>query len=302
MPQKRMEYFRLLFDHLAWIKHQFLSGIRASRKVGNLWGMMRGVEGVRKSIHQSWLAKGSRLGLRFFREFRKRLRRERLALFKSGQWHFLLDNALVHNSILVTDYLSKMGINTVSQLPYSPDLAVTFGYSLSTEAVVVRQFKRGKRMWRRSLTRPHKRNSMGPSRSCWNGTTSVLQPDEITSTQTKWCNYVLVLVCLGLVLWHINLCRLFNAKYCLVGWGCRIHRLRLGRGVRHVVHRYSNTDTTAAWKKTVLSNRSDFHMTNSLSKAVHAFASHVLMSFSVNEIQLFWDLTELFWHLTVCVI
>ena len=28
---------------------------------GSLWGMMRGVGGVRKSIHQSWLAKG--LGL-----------------------------------------------------------------------------------------------------------------------------------------------------------------------------------------------------------------------------------------------
>ena len=28
----------------------------------------------------------------------------------------------VHNSILVTDYLTKMGINTVSHLPYSPDL------------------------------------------------------------------------------------------------------------------------------------------------------------------------------------
>ena len=61
MPQKRMEYFRLLFDHLAWIEHQFLSGIRDSRKAGSLWGMMRGVGGVRKSIHQSWLAKG--LGL-----------------------------------------------------------------------------------------------------------------------------------------------------------------------------------------------------------------------------------------------
>ena len=63
MPQKRMECFRLLFDHLAWIEHQFLSGIRDSRKAGSLWGMMRGVQGVRKSIHQSWLAKGLRLGL-----------------------------------------------------------------------------------------------------------------------------------------------------------------------------------------------------------------------------------------------
>ena len=57
MPQKRMEYFRLLFNHLALIEHQFLSEIRDSRKPGSLWGMMRGVGGVRKSIHQSWLAK-----------------------------------------------------------------------------------------------------------------------------------------------------------------------------------------------------------------------------------------------------
>ena len=56
-----MECFRLLFDHLAWIEHQLLSGIRDSRKAWSLWGMMRGVGGVRKSIHQSWLAKGSGL-------------------------------------------------------------------------------------------------------------------------------------------------------------------------------------------------------------------------------------------------
>ena len=61
-PQKLMKCFRLLLEHLAWIKHQFLSGIIDSRKVGSLWGMMRAVGGVRKSIHQSWLAKG--LGLR----------------------------------------------------------------------------------------------------------------------------------------------------------------------------------------------------------------------------------------------
>ena len=63
MPQKRMECFRLLFDHLAWIDHQFLGGIRDSRKAGSLWGMMRGVGGLRKSIHQSWLVKGLGLGL-----------------------------------------------------------------------------------------------------------------------------------------------------------------------------------------------------------------------------------------------
>ena len=36
---------------------------------------------------------------------------------------FHQDNAPVQNSILVTDYLSKMGIKTVSQPPYSSDLA-----------------------------------------------------------------------------------------------------------------------------------------------------------------------------------
>ena len=57
------------------------------------------------------------------REFRKRFRRKRPALFKSGQWHFHQDNAPVHNSILVTDYLTKMGIKTVTYPPYNTDLA-----------------------------------------------------------------------------------------------------------------------------------------------------------------------------------
>ena len=48
---------------------------------------------------------------------------KRPALFKSGQWHFYWDNAPVHNSILVTDYLTKMGIKTVPHPPYSRDLA-----------------------------------------------------------------------------------------------------------------------------------------------------------------------------------
>ena len=37
--------------------------IKDSRKAGSLWGKMRGVGGVRKSMHQSWLAKGLGLGL-----------------------------------------------------------------------------------------------------------------------------------------------------------------------------------------------------------------------------------------------
>ena len=61
-----MECFRLLLEHIAWIEHQFLSGMRDSRKAGSLWGMMRGVGGVRKSIDQSWSAKALALGLLFW--------------------------------------------------------------------------------------------------------------------------------------------------------------------------------------------------------------------------------------------
>ena len=120
-----MECIRLLLEHLAWIEHLFLSGIRDSRKAGSLWGMMWGVGRVGKSIHQSWLAKGLGLGLLCWglRDFRKRFRQKRPVHFKSGHWHFHPDNAPVHNSILVTDYLTKIGIKTVPQPPYSPDLA-----------------------------------------------------------------------------------------------------------------------------------------------------------------------------------
>ena len=63
MSQKPIECFRLLLYHVAWIAHQCLSGIRDSKMVGTLWGMMKGVGGVSKWIRQSWLAKGLRLEL-----------------------------------------------------------------------------------------------------------------------------------------------------------------------------------------------------------------------------------------------
>ena len=47
----------------------------------------------------------------------------RPALFKSAQWHFHQDNTPVLNSILVTDYLTKMGIKTVPQPPFIPGVA-----------------------------------------------------------------------------------------------------------------------------------------------------------------------------------
>ena len=60
------ETYGMILDHLAWIEHQFLNGIRNSRKSGCLWGMKRGVGGLRKSKHQSWLTKGLGLGLLYW--------------------------------------------------------------------------------------------------------------------------------------------------------------------------------------------------------------------------------------------
>ena len=180
MPQKRMECFRLILEHLAWIEHQFLSGIRDSRKAGSLWGMMGGVEGVKKSIQQSWLAK------EVLREFSERFGRKRPAHFKLGQWHFHQDNAPVDNSILSRCIWPRWTSRQFHRVPIVQILLpVTFGYSLSSEAVVIRQLRRWERLWRRSLTRSRKRTSMGPYRSRWNGTISVLQPDEITSKGTR---------------------------------------------------------------------------------------------------------------------
>ena len=53
----------------------------------------------------------------------ERFSRKRQALLKSGQWHFHQENTPVHKSILVTGYLTKMGIKTVRHPHYCPDLA-----------------------------------------------------------------------------------------------------------------------------------------------------------------------------------
>ena len=79
-------------------------------------------------IYMHWAPTGQTVNKEYYvevlRDFRKRLRRKRPALFKSGQWYFHQDNAPVHSSIPVTDYLTKMGIKTVLQPPSSPDLAL----------------------------------------------------------------------------------------------------------------------------------------------------------------------------------
>ena len=185
MSQKRMECFRLLFDNLAWIEHQFLSGIRDSRKAGSLWGMMWGVGGVKKSIHQSWLAKGLGLGLGLlcwgFKGVQEEIPSEEASTLQIGLVAFPLGHQSTTPPLSQTIWPIWASRQFLS-LPIDKTLlSVTFAYSLSSESVVMRQLRRWKRLWRRSLTRSHKRTSVGPSWSCWNATTSALQPAEITS-------------------------------------------------------------------------------------------------------------------------
>ena len=88
MPQKPMGCFRLLFDHLEWIEHQFLSSIRDSRRAGSRWGMMRSVRGVKTSIHQSWLAKGLGLLCWGFKGVQEEIRSEEASTLQIGSVAF----------------------------------------------------------------------------------------------------------------------------------------------------------------------------------------------------------------------
>ena len=191
-----MECFRVLFDHLAWIEHQFLTGKRDSRKTERLWGMMRCVGGVRKSIHQSWLAK--RLGLRLgllclgFKGVQKHIPSEVASTLQIGSVAFPpgqctspqigISTRTMHQSTSLSHtFWPRWASRQFLSFPIVQTLLpVTFGYSLSSGTVVMRQLSRWKRLWRRSLTRSHKWLYMGPSRSCWNGTTCALQLGEIT--------------------------------------------------------------------------------------------------------------------------
>ena len=177
-----MECFRLFLEHLVWIEYQFLSCIRDSRKAGSLQGMMRDVAGVRKSIHQRWLAKGLRLGLLCwgFKGVQEAIPSEEASTleissvaFPAGQCTCLQLHSCHRPRWASRQFLSLPIVQTL--------LPVTFGYSLSSEAVFMRQLRRWKSLWWRSLTRSY----MGPSRSCWNGTTSALQLEEITWKGTR---------------------------------------------------------------------------------------------------------------------
>ena len=119
-------------DRLLWARDQETEFL-----VEACW-LSRTQEGQKKLIHppnfddplmiyMHWVPTGQTVNKEYYvevlREFRKRFWRKSSALFKSSQWHFHLDNASVQNSIIFTDYLTKMGIKTVPHPLNCPDLA-----------------------------------------------------------------------------------------------------------------------------------------------------------------------------------
>ena len=88
---------------------------RANLPTNFLWSLSFDSTGM---IYMHWVPTGQTVNKEYcvevLREFRKRFLGKRPALFKSGQWHFDQDNVPFHNSILVTDYLTKMGSKTAS--------------------------------------------------------------------------------------------------------------------------------------------------------------------------------------------
>ena len=104
------------------------------------------------------------------RDFRKRFGRKRPALFKLGQWHFHQDKAPVHNSILVIDNLTKMGMKIVPQPPCD--------FWLFPRYETIEEMKE-------AVTKVIDTLTQEDFRSCWDSTTSGLQLEEITSKGTR---------------------------------------------------------------------------------------------------------------------
>ena len=126
MPQKRIECFSLLLDHFAWIEHQSFSGIRDWRKAESLWGMMRGVGGVRKSIHQSWLAKELGLGLLYwgFKGVQEEIPSEEASNIQIGSVAFPARQCTSPQLHPCHRLFDEMGIKPFSQRSYCPNLAL----------------------------------------------------------------------------------------------------------------------------------------------------------------------------------
>ena len=179
------------------LEHRFLSGIRDSRKAGSLWGMMRGVGGVRKSIHQSWLAKGLVLGLGLqcwgFKGVQEEIPSEEANTLQIGSVAFPAGECTSPQLHPCHRLFDQGGHQDSSLRPYSPDHAPydfwlfpklrgchycdNWGDESGCDEGHWHAYTKG--------------TSMQLCRSCWNATTCAFQPEEITKrgTRVSWVYY-----------------------------------------------------------------------------------------------------------------
>ena len=145
LGKKATETYRILqtvFRPSCMNRASVLSGIRDLRKAGRLWGIMRGVGGVRKSIHQCWLAKGLGLWLLCwgFKGVQQEIPPEEASTLQIGSVAFPPGQCRHSTTPSLSQTIWPRWASR--QFPALPTvqtlLLVTFVYSLSSEAVVMR--------------------------------------------------------------------------------------------------------------------------------------------------------------------
>jgi transposase len=65
--------------------------------------------------------------LEMMRRLRENIRKKRPDLWRNNSWMLRRDNAPVHRSMLVTNFLAKNSTTIVPQAPYSSDAAASAG-------------------------------------------------------------------------------------------------------------------------------------------------------------------------------
>ena len=121
-----------------------------------------------------------------FKGVQEEIPREESSTLKSGQWHFHQDNAPVDNSIYVTGLFDQDGHQDSSSPSYSLDLAPCdfwlFPKLRDCCDETIEEMKEAVTKIIDTLTQEDFHRAF---EKCWNGTTSALQPEEITSKGTR---------------------------------------------------------------------------------------------------------------------
>ena len=120
------------------------------------------------ALGSQWTDSREGILCRGFKGVQEEIPSEEASTLQIGLVAFYQDNTPIHDSILVTENLTKMGIKIVSHPPYSPDRApCDFCLFLISEAVVYETIKEMKESMTKvidTLTQ-EKRTSMGPSKT-----------------------------------------------------------------------------------------------------------------------------------------